>query len=203
LAPGQAVRPWAYTDSATVQVTTSSSSGRADAAAILYDTIVRYLRLGLRGAGAGPDGRRRGVPDLAVDHRRADPPAPDRSDRPATRRAEEAGLRTGPVGTWVYANKQLLRIGAVTLAALALVFWGQPTGTVILLMPDQQPQPRPARLLGELEHGDVAVGVPSGQDRPPPDPTPDPHRLGGTVVQDVDLRPAHDPAATFARLIRQ
>jgi hypothetical protein len=117
--------------------------------------------------------------------------------------AEEAGLRTGPVGTWVYANKQLLRIGAVTLAALALVFWGQPTGTVILLMPDQQPQPRPARLLGELEHGDVAVGVPSGQDRPPPDPTPDPHRLGGTVVQDVDLRPAHDPAATFARLIRQ
>ena len=42
-------------------------------------------------------------------------------------------MRTGPVGTWVDANKQLLRIGAVTLAALALVFWGQPTGKVILL----------------------------------------------------------------------
>jgi hypothetical protein len=38
------------------------------------------------------------------------------------------------VGTWVDANKQLLRIGAVTLAALALVFWGQPTGKVILLL---------------------------------------------------------------------
>jgi hypothetical protein len=48
--------------------------------------------------------------------------------------AEEAGLRTGPVGTWVYANKQLLRIVAVTLAVLALVFWGQPTGKVILLL---------------------------------------------------------------------
>jgi hypothetical protein len=48
--------------------------------------------------------------------------------------AGEAGLRTGPVGTWVHANKQLLRIGAVTLAALALVFWGQPTGKVILLL---------------------------------------------------------------------
>jgi hypothetical protein len=38
------------------------------------------------------------------------------------------------VGTWVYANKQLLRIGAVTLAALALVFWGQPTGKTVALV---------------------------------------------------------------------
>ena len=45
-----------------------------------------------------------------------------------------AGWRTGPVGTWVDANKPLLRTGAVTLAALALVFWGQPTGKVILLL---------------------------------------------------------------------
>ena len=43
-------------------------------------------------------------------------------------------MRTGPVGTWVEANKQLLRIAAVTLAALALVFWGQPTGKVMLLL---------------------------------------------------------------------
>jgi len=38
------------------------------------------------------------------------------------------------VGTWVYANKPLLRIGAVALAALALVFWGQPTGKTILVL---------------------------------------------------------------------
>jgi len=48
--------------------------------------------------------------------------------------AEHAGWRTGPVGTWVDANKQLLRIAAVTLAALALVFRGQPTGKTILLL---------------------------------------------------------------------
>jgi hypothetical protein len=48
--------------------------------------------------------------------------------------AEHPGWRTGPVGSWVYANKQLLRIGAVALAALALVFWGQPTGKTILLL---------------------------------------------------------------------
>jgi hypothetical protein len=46
--------------------------------------------------------------------------------------AAQAGFSTGPVGTWVYANKRALRIGAVTLAALTLVFWGRPTGKVVL-----------------------------------------------------------------------
>jgi hypothetical protein len=46
--------------------------------------------------------------------------------------AERAGFSTGPVGAWVYANKRALRVGAVTLAALALVFWGRPTGKVVL-----------------------------------------------------------------------
>jgi hypothetical protein len=32
----------------------------------------------------------------------------------------------------VYDHKRALRIGAVTLAALALVFWGRPTGKVVL-----------------------------------------------------------------------
>jgi len=41
-------------------------------------------------------------------------------------------LRTGPVGTWVEANKRALRIGAVALAALMLVFWDRPTGKVVL-----------------------------------------------------------------------
>src|SRR4029450_5997466 len=46
--------------------------------------------------------------------------------------AGEARLRTGPVGTWVDGKKQLLRIGLVTTAALALVFWGQPPGKGVL-----------------------------------------------------------------------
>jgi hypothetical protein len=48
--------------------------------------------------------------------------------------AEHAGLGTGPVGSWVYAHKKALRIGAVVLASLALVFWDQPTGKVVLLL---------------------------------------------------------------------
>ena len=106
-----------------------------DAAAVLYDTIVAYLRLGLRtvlvlalvvAGGAfltGPSTtavRTRQRLTAAIGRLRGG--------------AEHAGWRTGPVGTWVYANKPLLRIGAVTLAALALVFWGQPTGKVIILL---------------------------------------------------------------------
>jgi hypothetical protein len=103
-----------------------------DAAAVLYDTIVRYLRLGLRtvlvltlvvAAGAfvtGPS-------PTAVRSRQSLVGVIGRLQGSA----EGAGLHTGPVGTWVYANKKLLRIVAVTLAALALVFWGQPTGKTV------------------------------------------------------------------------
>jgi len=106
-----------------------------DAAAVAYDTIVAYLRLGLRAvlvlalvvaAGALVTG-----PSTTAVRTRQRLTAGIGRLRGG---AEEAGLRTGPVGTWVYANKQLLRIVAVTLAVLALVFWGQPTGKVILLL---------------------------------------------------------------------
>jgi hypothetical protein len=46
--------------------------------------------------------------------------------------ADGAGLPTGRVGAWVETNKRALRIGAVALACLALVFWGRPTGKVVL-----------------------------------------------------------------------
>jgi hypothetical protein len=104
-----------------------------DAAAVLYDTIVRFLRLGLRtvlvlglvvAAGAFLSGQsvtavrtRQGLSN-AIGWLAGG--------------AERAGFSTGPVGTWVYANKKVLRIAAVALAALALVFWGRPTGKVVL-----------------------------------------------------------------------
>ena len=47
---------------------------------------------------------------------------------------EHAGLRTGPVGTWTYAHRKVLRIGAVALAALIFVFWGTPTAAVVILL---------------------------------------------------------------------
>ena len=104
-----------------------------DAAAVLYDTIVRFLRLGLRtilvlslvvAAGAFLTGQsvtamrtRQGLTG-AISWLQGS--------------AEQAGWRTGPVGTWVYDHKRALRIGAVAAAALALVFWGRPTGKVVL-----------------------------------------------------------------------
>jgi len=106
-----------------------------DAAAVLYDTIVAYLRLGLRtilvlalvvAGGALVTGQ--STTAVRTRQRLAAGIGWLRGG------AERAGWRTGPVGTWVYANKQLLRIAAVALAALALVFWGQPTGKTILLL---------------------------------------------------------------------
>jgi hypothetical protein len=104
-----------------------------DAAAVLYDTIVRFLRLGLRtilvlalvvAAGAFLSG----TSVTAVRTRQGLANAVGW----LAGSAERAGLRTGPVGAWVEANKRTLRISAVALAALALVFWGRPTGKVVL-----------------------------------------------------------------------
>jgi hypothetical protein len=50
------------------------------------------------------------------------------------RRGERAGLGTGPVGTWTYAHRTVLRVCAVALAALVFVFWGQPTGLVVIVI---------------------------------------------------------------------
>ena len=104
-----------------------------DAAAILYDTIVRFLRAGLRtvfvlglvvAAGAFLTG-----PSPTATRTRQ---SLARGIGWLQRGAEGAGLRTGPVGTWVHANRRMLRIGAVVLAGLALVFWSRPTGKVVI-----------------------------------------------------------------------
>jgi hypothetical protein len=104
-----------------------------DAAAVLYDTIVRFLRTGLRtilvlglvvAAGAFLTGQ--SVTAVRSRHSLAHAIGWLRGG------AEQAGLRTGPVGTWVGAHKRALRIGAVVLAALALVFWSRPTGKVVI-----------------------------------------------------------------------
>jgi hypothetical protein len=104
-----------------------------DAAAVLYDTIVRFLRAGLRtilvlglvvAAGAFLTGssvtavRTRQGLAAGIGWLRGS--------------AEGAGLRTGPVGTWVGGHRRALRIGAVAIAALALVFWSRPTGKVVI-----------------------------------------------------------------------
>ena len=104
-----------------------------DAAAAFYDTLVRFLRLGLRtvlvfglviALAAFFTGRsitavraRAGV-SKGIGWMRGG--------------AESVGFRTGPVGAWVYRYKRVLWIAVIAIAALVLVFWDQPTGRVII-----------------------------------------------------------------------
>ena len=104
-----------------------------DAAAVLYATIVRFLRAGLRtvlvlGLVVAAGAFLSGPSVTAVRARQGLTGAIGW----LAGGAERAGFSTGPVGTWVQANKRALRITAVAVAALALVFWGRPTGKVVL-----------------------------------------------------------------------
>jgi hypothetical protein len=107
----------------------------ADAAAVLFDTFVRFIKDGLRlllviglvvAAGAfltGPSVtavRTRGAFTSGFGWLRHS--------------AEHLGLRTGPVGTWTYAHRRALRIAAVALAALIFVFWGEPSAAGVIVI---------------------------------------------------------------------
>ena len=104
----------------------------SDAAAALFDTFVRFIKDGLRAllvlglvvaAGAFLTGPSR----TAVGTRSA-----FRSG--LGRLGELSGVSNGPVGQWTYTHRKSLRIGAVALAALIFVFWGQPTALVVILI---------------------------------------------------------------------
>src|SRR4249919_404198 len=104
-----------------------------DAAASFYDTLVRFLRLGLRtvlvfGLVVALAGFLTGGSVTAV-RARAGLKAGIGWLRGG---AEKAGFRTGPVGAWVYRYKRVLWIAVIAIAALVLVFWNQPTGKVII-----------------------------------------------------------------------
>ena len=105
----------------------------ADAAGSVYDTVLRFLRLGLRTVAAvalvvavaafflGPSaGAVRARSDAT------------RSIGALRRGAESAGVDTGGFGAWTFAHKRHLRIATVVLAAAALTLWQQPTGAVVL-----------------------------------------------------------------------
>ena len=107
----------------------------SDAAAAAFDTMVRFIKEGLRvllviglvvAAGAfftGPSVtavRTRGAFVSGFGWLRAT--------------GEHAGLRTGPVGQWTYAHRVGLRIGAAALVAIILVFWGEPSGITVLFL---------------------------------------------------------------------
>jgi hypothetical protein len=107
----------------------------SDAAAAAYDIMVRFIKEGLRvllvvglvvaigafffGPSVTAERSRRGFVSAL---------------RWLRETGEHAGLRTGPVGRWTYAHRVGLRIGATALAALILIFSGQPTGLTVLLL---------------------------------------------------------------------
>jgi hypothetical protein len=106
-----------------------------DAAAAMFDTFVRFIKEALRtllvlglviAAAAFFTG-----PSVTAARTRAGLASALGWIR---RSGEGAGVSTGPAGAWTYAHRKGLRIGAVTLAALLFVFWGRPTGLVVILI---------------------------------------------------------------------
>jgi len=107
----------------------------ADAAAALFDALVAFIKQGLRtvlvaglvvAAGAFLAG-----PSVTAVRIRG---AFTRGLGRIRHGGEQAGVRTGPVGTWTYAHRRALRISAVALAVLVFVFWGQPTALVAIVI---------------------------------------------------------------------
>ena len=107
----------------------------SDAAAAAFDALVHFLRVGLRvvlavglviAIGAFITG-----PSRAAVRTRA---ALGSGITWLRNVGERRGMSTGPVGQWTYRHRALLRIGALTLVALILVFWGQPTALTVILL---------------------------------------------------------------------
>jgi len=104
----------------------------SDAAAALFDTFVRFIKDGLRallvlGLVVAAAAFLTGPSKTAVGTRSA-----FRSGLGWL--SDRSGMSTGPVGQWTYAHRKGLRIGAVALAALIFVFWGQPTAAVVIVI---------------------------------------------------------------------
>jgi hypothetical protein len=106
-----------------------------DAAAAAFDALVYFIRVGLRvvlavglivAIGAFITGTSR----AAIQTRSA-----LKSGLGWIRNfGERRGVSTGPVGEWTYAHRRGLRIGAVALFAVIFVFWGHPTGLVVIVL---------------------------------------------------------------------
>jgi hypothetical protein len=107
----------------------------SDAAAALFDTLVRFIKEALRailviGLVVAAAAFLTGPSVTAIKMRGA-----TASGLTWLRKKfEHAGVRTGPVGTWTYAHRTGLRISAVALAALIFVFWGQPSAVLVIVL---------------------------------------------------------------------
>jgi hypothetical protein len=104
-----------------------------DAAGVVYDTLIRFIREGLRvlllvGLIVAAGAFLTGPAHAAVSIRRG-----IRSGIGWVRgSAERRGLSAGPVGDWTARHKTVLRVAAVAVVALIFVFWGHPTLAVVI-----------------------------------------------------------------------
>ena len=106
-----------------------------DAAAVLYDDLVRFIRDALRlllvvGLIIAIAAFFTGPSATAVSTRHAFSSALGR----VRASGERAGLQTGPAGQWIHTHRRALRVTAVAIAALVFVFWDQPTWQVALII---------------------------------------------------------------------
>lgn len=107
----------------------------SDAAAAIFDTIVRFIRTALRtllvlGLIVAIGAFLTGPSTSAIRTRRAFTTA----FTWIRNAGERGGVSTGPAGRWTYAHRKALRACAVALAAILFVFWGHPTAAVVILL---------------------------------------------------------------------
>lgn len=106
-----------------------------NAAAAIFDTLVRYLQQQLRtiavvGLVVAIGAAIMGTSRLSVRTR-----SWSTSGVAWLREhGESIGLRTGPVGSWTYDHRTLLRIGVVAIAGIGFLVWNNPTVPVVLLL---------------------------------------------------------------------
>jgi hypothetical protein len=107
----------------------------SNAAAAMFDTLVRFIKDALRvllvvGLVVAAAAFLTGPSVTAVRTRHAFASGFDRIRASGERR----GVSTGPVGLWTYAHRKGLRVAAVGLIALLFVFWGRPTVVVVVVL---------------------------------------------------------------------
>jgi hypothetical protein len=107
----------------------------ADAAGAAYDTLVHFIKVTLRvillvGLVVAIGAFFTGPSRTAIRTRSALKSGTDWIRHYGERR----GVSTGPAGEWTYHHRRGLRIGAVALFAVIFVFWGQPTGLVVIVL---------------------------------------------------------------------
>jgi hypothetical protein len=106
-----------------------------DAAAALFDTVIRYIRYGLRilfvlGLIVAIVAFFTGPAAAAVGTRRAFGAGMNKLRRGTA----ITGLQTSPVGEWTSAHKNAVRIGTVILAAIIFVFWPSVVSAIVLVI---------------------------------------------------------------------